>query len=86
MSTSILFSIGTRAMTASYAAMQTTGNNIARQSAIGVWRSRNSSIAASARSRTGSSSRRISCRDSAPNRTSSPRGMRRSRRSRTPLP
>ena len=38
MSASALFSIGTRAMTASYAALQTTGNNIANASTRGYSR------------------------------------------------
>ena len=38
MSSSILFSIGTRAMTASYAALQTTGNNIANVNTRGYSR------------------------------------------------
>ena len=38
MSASPLFSIGTRAMTASYAALQTTGNNIANSSTVGYSR------------------------------------------------
>ena len=40
MSSSILFSIGTRAMTASYAALQTTGNNIANVNTPGYSRQR----------------------------------------------
>ena len=38
MSASALFSLGTRAMTASYAALQTTGNNIANASTRGYSR------------------------------------------------
>ena len=38
MSASVLFSIGTRAMTASYAALQTTGNNIANANTAGYSR------------------------------------------------
>ena len=38
MSSSALMSIGTRAMTASYAALQTTGNNIANANTAGYSR------------------------------------------------